>query len=104
MVTKGYKGLQRVTKGYKGLQGVTKGYRGLQGLTNGYKGLQGVRRGYKGLQGVTRVYKGLTLFRLEGGFSNPPPPRQNRDNSYTERAMTFKFSDFSLNLSRNILV
>ena len=29
-----------------------------------------------------------------GGFSNPPL-RQNRDNSYTERAMTFKFSDFS---------
>ena len=36
----------------------------------------------------------LTLFRLGGGFSNPPL-RQNRDNSYTERAMTFKFSDFS---------
>ena len=29
-----------------------------------------------------------------GGFSNPPL-RQNRDNFYTERAMTFKFSDFS---------
>ena len=38
----------------------------------------------------------LTLFRLGGGgFSNPPPLRQNRDNSYTERAMTFEFSDFS---------
>ena len=39
----------------------------------------------------------LTLFRLGeggGGFSTPPL-RQNRDNSYTERAMTFKFSDFS---------
>ena len=29
----------------------------------------------------------------EGLFE--PPLRQNRDNSYTERAMTFKFSDFS---------
>ena len=29
-----------------------------------------------------------------GGFSRPPL-RQNRDNSYNERAMTFKFSDFS---------
>ena len=53
----------------------------------------------------------LTLFRLffseggGGGFRTPPPPfQQNRDNSYTEKAMTFKFSEFSLNLSRNILV
>ena len=37
----------------------------------------------------------LTLFRLGGGGLFEPPPRQNRDNSYTERAMTFKFSDFS---------
>ena len=29
----------------------------------------------------------------EGAFRTPL--RQNRDNSYTERAMTFKFSDFS---------
>ena len=29
----------------------------------------------------------------EGLFE--PPLRQNRDNFYTERAMTFKFSDFS---------
>ena len=37
----------------------------------------------------------LTLFRLGGGGLFEPPLRQNRDNSYTERAMTFKFSDFS---------
>ena len=30
-----------------------------------------------------------------GAFRTPPPLRQNRDNFYTERAMTFKFSDFS---------
>ena len=36
----------------------------------------------------------LTLFRLGGGAFRTPL-RQNRDNSYTERAMTFKFSDFS---------
>ena len=36
----------------------------------------------------------LTLFRLGGGLFEPPL-RQNRDNFYTERAMTFKFSDFS---------
>ena len=30
-----------------------------------------------------------------GAFRPPPPLWQNRDNSYTERAMTFKFSDFS---------
>ena len=30
-----------------------------------------------------------------GGAFRPPPLRQNRDNSYTEEAMTFKFSDFS---------
>ena len=30
-----------------------------------------------------------------GGGLFEPPLRQNRDNSYTERAMTFKFSDFS---------
>ena len=29
-----------------------------------------------------------------GGFSIPPSGK-NRDNFYTERAMTFKFSDFS---------
>ena len=29
-----------------------------------------------------------------GGGLFEPPLRQNRDNSYTERAMTFKFSDF----------
>ena len=47
----------------------------------------------------------LTLFRLGGGGGLfEPPLRQNRDNFYTERAMTFKFSDFSKNLSRNILV
>ena len=37
----------------------------------------------------------LILFRLGGGRLFEPPLRQNRDNSYTERAMTFKFSDFS---------
>ena len=37
----------------------------------------------------------LTLFRLGGGGLIEPPLWQNRDNSYTERAMTFKFSDFS---------
>ena len=38
----------------------------------------------------------LTLFRLGGGgLFDPPPLRQNRDNCYTERALTFKFSDFS---------
>ena len=36
----------------------------------------------------------LTLFRLGEGLVQPPL-RQNRDNFYTERAMTFKFSDFS---------
>ena len=36
----------------------------------------------------------LTLFRL-GGMLFEPPLRQNRDNFYTERATTFKFSDFS---------
>ena len=30
-----------------------------------------------------------------GGGLFEPPLRQNRDNFYTERAMTFKFSDFS---------
>ena len=30
-----------------------------------------------------------------GGGLFESPLRQNRDNSYTERAMTFKFSDFS---------
>ena len=30
-----------------------------------------------------------------GGGLFEPPLRQNRDNSYTEKAMTFKFSDFS---------
>ena len=30
-----------------------------------------------------------------GGWLFEPPLRQNRDNSYTERPMTFKFSDFS---------
>ena len=40
------------------------------------------------------VWTSLTLFRLGGGLFEPPL-RQNRDNSYTERAMTFKFSDFS---------
>ena len=30
-----------------------------------------------------------------GGAFRTPPLRQNRDNVYTERAMTFKFSDFS---------
>ena len=30
-----------------------------------------------------------------GGGLFEPPLRQNLDNSYTERAMTFKFSDFS---------
>ena len=30
-----------------------------------------------------------------GGGGIDPPLRQNRDNSYTERAMTFKFADFS---------
>ena len=30
-----------------------------------------------------------------GGGLFEPPLRQNRDNSYTERALTFKFSDFS---------
>ena len=39
-----------------------------------------------------KVY--LTLFRLGGGLFEPPL-RQNRDNSYTERAMAIKFSDFS---------
>ena len=39
-----------------------------------------------------------------GGGLFEPPLRQNRDNFYTERAMTFKFSDFSWHLSRNILV
>ena len=37
----------------------------------------------------------LTLFRLGGGGLFEPPLRQNRDNSYIETAMTFKFSDFS---------
>ena len=37
----------------------------------------------------------LTLFRLGGGGLFEPPLQQNRDNSYTEKAMTFKFSDFS---------
>ena len=38
----------------------------------------------------------LTLFRLGGGGGLfEPPLRQNRDNFYTERGMTFKFSDFS---------
>ena len=41
----------------------------------------------------------LTLFRLGGGGGEAGlfehPLRQNRDNCYTERAMTFKFSDFS---------
>ena len=36
----------------------------------------------------------LTLFTLGVGGLLEPPLRQNRDNSYTERAMTFKFSDF----------
>ena len=36
----------------------------------------------------------LTLFRLGGGLFEPPL-RQNRDTSYTERAMAIKFSDFS---------
>ena len=30
-----------------------------------------------------------------GGGLFEPPLRQNRDNSYIETAMTFKFSDFS---------
>ena len=30
-----------------------------------------------------------------GGGLFEPSLRQNRDNSYTERAMTFKFPDFS---------
>ena len=30
-----------------------------------------------------------------GGGFELPPLRHNRDNSYTERAMTFKFFDFS---------
>ena len=39
-----------------------------------------------------------TLFnpiKTGGGGAFRTPLRQNRDNSYTERAMTFKFSDFS---------
>ena len=46
MVTRGYKGLQRVTRGYRGLQEATRGYRGLQGVTRGDKGLQGVTKDY----------------------------------------------------------
>ena len=34
------------------------------------------------------------IFQTGGGLFEPPL-RQNRDNSYTKRAMTFKFSDFS---------
>ena len=37
----------------------------------------------------------LTLFRLGGGGGGRTPLRKNRQNSYTERAVTFKFSDFS---------
>ena len=48
----------------------------------------------------TAIYKGkkfLTFNPIQtgGGGLFEPLLRQNRDNSYTERAMTFKFSDFS---------
>ena len=48
-----------------------------------------------------QLFNMKTLFYLSpiqtggGGALLEPPLRQNRDNSYTERAMTFKFSDFS---------
>ena len=74
------------------------GYKGLQGLTNGYNGLRTGTKDYKGLQRVTRGFKGLqrgNLIQAGGGGLFEPPLRQNRDNSNTERAMTFKFSDFS---------
>ena len=58
---------------------------------------------------VAFYHSSVIMFALQSSFSdsfflNPiqtggrlfePPLRQNRDNSYTERAMTFKFSDFS---------
>ena len=39
--------------------------------------------------------KEFNLIQTGGGESFRTPLRQNRDNSYTERAMTFKFPDFS---------
>ena len=39
--------------------------------------------------------KSINPIQTGGGGLFEPPHRQNRDNSYTERAMTFKFSDFS---------
>ena len=55
-----------------------------------------------GEKGVyTSKNSGFILFLLNpiqtggGGGLFEPPLRQNRDNSYTERAMTFEFSDFS---------
>ena len=48
------------------------------------------------LQGELRIMIFFLLNPIQtgGGFSNPPL-RQSRNNFYTERAMTFKFSDFS---------
>ena len=52
-------------------------------------------------QPVTHVVGGMgggnsfNPIQTGGGGLFKPPLRQNRDNSYTERAMTFKFSDFS---------
>ena len=37
----------------------------------------------------------LNPIQTGGGGLFEPPLRQNRDNSYTERALMFKFSDFS---------
>ena len=40
-------------------------------------------------------YLNLNPIQIGGEGLFEPPLRQNRDNSYTEKAMTFKFSDFS---------
>ena len=49
-----------------------------------------------GANSIQAKINSLTVNPIQTGgrFSNPPL-RQNPDNSYTERAMTFKFSDFS---------
>ena len=50
---------------------------------------------FRAVSDMFEIYTGdLNPIQTGGGLFEPPL-RQNRDNSYTERAMTFKFSDFS---------
>ena len=47
------------------------------------------------LMRLSRTLMFFNPIQTGGGGAVRPPLRQNRDNSYTERDMAFKFSDFS---------